>query len=250
MFSKAVLYPGLLLFVHQSLSWTVKAIYYHHTLTRATILRFFPTPRSVSCTRDLLCCSKLDLGHFRRLCERDNDIINALSTCTGRVYSTYFTAIASNHVAVTWRAVCAASTRLCAFATAKWVFVYHTSILQSFASKLLSFVWRPVKATRWLVMADECFVTLLLRVALCTRQLQPLRMFRNLTMVIVRAFLCVLLRATAVDSFVGVRFPASTRTEIISGRTQLCCCTLCITILHFQQLSKCCLTSGLLWAIY
>ena len=29
MFSKAVLYPGLLLFVHQSLSWTVKAIYYH-----------------------------------------------------------------------------------------------------------------------------------------------------------------------------------------------------------------------------
>ena len=51
MFSKPVLYPGLLLFVHQSLSWTVKAIYYHHTLTRATILRFFPTLRSVSCTR-------------------------------------------------------------------------------------------------------------------------------------------------------------------------------------------------------
>ena len=83
MFSKAVLYPGLLLFVHQSLSWTVKAIYYHHTLTRATILRFFPTPRSVSCTRDLLCCSKLDLGHCRRLCERDNDIINGFQLVPG-----------------------------------------------------------------------------------------------------------------------------------------------------------------------
>ena len=83
MFSKAVLYPGLLLFVHQSLSWTVKAIYYHHTLTRATILRFFPTPRSESCTRDLLCCSKLDLGHCRRLCERDNDIINGFQLVPG-----------------------------------------------------------------------------------------------------------------------------------------------------------------------
>ena len=83
MFSKAVLYPGLLLFVHQSLSWTVKAIYYHHTLTRATILRFFPTPRSVSYTRDLLCCSKLDLGRCRRLCERDNDIINDFQLVPG-----------------------------------------------------------------------------------------------------------------------------------------------------------------------
>ena len=63
MFSQPVLCPGLLLFVHQSLSWTVKAICYHHTLTRATILRFFPTPRSVSCTRNLLCCSKLNLRH-------------------------------------------------------------------------------------------------------------------------------------------------------------------------------------------
>ena len=74
---------GYCYFVHQSLSWTVKAIYYHHTLTRATILRFFPTPRSVSCTRDLLCCSKLDLGHCRRLCERDNDIINGYQLVPG-----------------------------------------------------------------------------------------------------------------------------------------------------------------------
>ena len=120
MFSKPVLYPGLLLFVHQSLSWTVKAIYYHHTLTRATILRFFPTPRSVSCTRDLLCCSKLDLGHCRRLCERDNDIITAFNLYRACLLHLLY-CHCSNHVAVTWRAVCAASTRLCAFATAKWV---------------------------------------------------------------------------------------------------------------------------------
>ena len=56
---------------------------FHCTLTRATILRFFPTPRSVSCTRDLLCCSKLDLGHCRRLCERDNDIINGFQLVPG-----------------------------------------------------------------------------------------------------------------------------------------------------------------------
>ena len=83
MFSQPVLYPGLLLFVHQSFSWTVKAICYHHTHTRATILRFFPTPRSVSCTRNLLCCSKLDLGHCRRFCERYNDIINGFQPVPG-----------------------------------------------------------------------------------------------------------------------------------------------------------------------
>ena len=92
-FSQPVLCPGLLLFVHQSLSWTVKAICYHHTLTRATILRFFPTPRSVSCTRNLLCCSKLDLGHCGRLFERDNDIINGFQLVPGVSNSTYLTAI-------------------------------------------------------------------------------------------------------------------------------------------------------------
>ena len=29
--------------------------------------------------------------------------------------------------------------------------------------------------------------------------------------------------------------------DIISGRTQLCCCTPCITIWHYPQLEKCCL---------
>ena len=93
MFSQPVLCPGLLLFVHQSLSWTVKAICYRHSLTRATILRFFPTPRSVSCTRNLLCCSKLDLGHCGRLFERDNDIINGFQLVPGVSNSTYLTAI-------------------------------------------------------------------------------------------------------------------------------------------------------------
>ena len=93
MFSQPVLCPGLLLFVHQSLSWTVKAICYHLTLTRATILRFFPTPRSVSCTRNLLCCSKLDLSHCGRLFERDYDIINGFQLVPGVSNSTYLTAI-------------------------------------------------------------------------------------------------------------------------------------------------------------
>ena len=83
MLSWVVLYPGLLYFVRRSFSWTVKAIYFHRTRTRTTILRFFTTPRSVSCTRDLLCCSKLDLGHCRRLCEHDNDTSNGSQLVPG-----------------------------------------------------------------------------------------------------------------------------------------------------------------------
>ena len=84
MFSQSVLCPGLLLFVHQSLSWTVKAICYHHILTRVTILRFFPTPRSVSCTRNLLCCSKLDLAiveHYLSVITTSSTAFNLYRVC-------------------------------------------------------------------------------------------------------------------------------------------------------------------------
>ena len=132
MFSKAVLYPGLLLLVHQSLSWTVKAIYYHHTLTRATILRFFPTPRSVSCTRYLLCCSKLDLGHCRRLCERDNDIINGFQFVPGVSTPPTLLPLLQSCCCYLESSLC----RFCAFATAKWVLsiilVYSRALLVNF----------------------------------------------------------------------------------------------------------------------
>ena len=140
-------------------------------------LRFLPTPHSVCCSWDTLCCSQLDFGHCRSFCERGIDIKNCFQLVLGVTTpptSPPFWILQQSCCETCESSLC----RFCAPTTAKWVL----SVIYLCSRALLVSVEALYNPWKLLASCDRqtsTSSTLFVHVALCARQLQPCRMFRT-----------------------------------------------------------------------